>query len=118
MQNIVGGIREFQSNVFPGYERRFQELASSPAPEAQFITCADSRVVPELFTQCASRVTPKPVRGSCLSVAMECARRIVCENHGDLAEHQQLSQLIQENVIAQSENVRTHPCVACAMGAW
>src|SRR5256885_13244079 len=51
MRKILNGIRRFQRNVFPRYEKAFQELASTQSPEALLITCSDSRVVPELFTQ-------------------------------------------------------------------
>lgn len=45
----------------------------------------------------------------------ECARRIVSENYGDAPHEDQLRLLIQENVIAQLESVKTHPSVALAV---
>ena len=45
----------------------------------------------------------------------ECAKRIVCEYHKDVSEHEKLQLLIQENVIAQLESVMTHPGVAVAV---
>jgi carbonic anhydrase len=42
----------------------------------------------------------------------ESARRIVQHNYAGLAEEQKLNVLIQENVLVQLENLRTHPAVA------
>jgi carbonic anhydrase len=42
----------------------------------------------------------------------EATRRLVTLNYADLDEQQQLNVAIQENVLAQLENLRTHPAVA------
>lgn len=42
----------------------------------------------------------------------EATRRIVKENYGDLDEDQKMNVAIQENVLVQIENLRTHPAVA------
>jgi hypothetical protein len=42
----------------------------------------------------------------------EMARRIVEEADGSLSEGEKLARLIEENVVAQLENIRTHPPVA------
>jgi carbonic anhydrase len=51
MRRLLDGIRQFQHNVFPERERQFQELANGQRPPTLFITCSDSRIVPELLTQ-------------------------------------------------------------------
>jgi len=51
MRKIANGIKRFQQKVFPHYRQEFEGLATSQSPEALLITCSDSRVVPELFTQ-------------------------------------------------------------------
>jgi carbonic anhydrase len=50
---LLKGVEDFSHNVFPEPENRklFSELAEGQAPHTLFITCADSRVVPELITQ-------------------------------------------------------------------
>ncbi|SDI59943.1 carbonic anhydrase [Pseudomonas panipatensis] len=51
LQRIVEGFRHFRQDVFPGQEALFKKLAHEQKPRAMFITCADSRIVPELITQ-------------------------------------------------------------------
>ena len=51
LQSIVDGFKRFRSDVFPQQEELFKKLATAQNPRAMFITCADSRVVPELITQ-------------------------------------------------------------------
>jgi len=50
---IVGGFQRFRTEVFPQQEELFKALATAQNPRAMFITCADSRIVPELITQSA-----------------------------------------------------------------
>ena len=51
MQRLLDGVSRFQREVFPRQKDLFEELAENQSPEALFITCADSRVVPDLITQ-------------------------------------------------------------------
>jgi carbonic anhydrase len=51
MQRLISGIREFRENVFPSRRAQFEELASGQQPGTLFITCSDSRIVPEMITQ-------------------------------------------------------------------
>jgi carbonic anhydrase len=51
MRRILQGIRGFQDNVFPSHQSKFEKLASGQRPPTLFITCSDSRIVPELITQ-------------------------------------------------------------------
>ena len=49
MQKLIWGIVEFREHQLPQYAGHFRELADGQAPDALFITCADSRVVPNLL---------------------------------------------------------------------
>jgi len=51
LRQIVDGFLRFHHEVFPQQEELFKKLATAQAPKAMFITCADSRIVPELITQ-------------------------------------------------------------------
>lgn len=51
MERLLGGILQFQKDVYPGHKELFEQLAGGQAPQALFITCADSRVVPDMITQ-------------------------------------------------------------------
>lgn len=49
LKGLLHGIVKFRERMLPKYSERFRELAASQAPEALFITCSDSRVVPDLL---------------------------------------------------------------------
>lgn len=51
MRQIIDGVLKFQREVFPGQKALFQQLSNAQRPQALFIGCSDSRVIPELFTQ-------------------------------------------------------------------
>lgn len=51
MKALIDGLLKFQSEAFPKRAELFKTLASAQSPATLFITCSDSRVVPELLTQ-------------------------------------------------------------------
>lgn len=53
MQQLLAGYAMFRSEIFARNSRHFAELEYSEEPKALFITCSDSRVMPEMITQCA-----------------------------------------------------------------
>jgi carbonic anhydrase len=171
MDRILAGVNTFQRDVYPQNRDLFEQLANSQSPEALFITCADSRIVPNMITQtdpgdlflcrnagnmvppygemnggvsatieyavCALNVrhviicghsdcgavkallTPEklesmPTVKSWLAHG-ERARRVVLENYRDLSGDPLLHALTEQNIIAQLDNLRTHPSVAARM---
>jgi carbonic anhydrase len=168
MQRLLEGIAKFQREVFPQKRHLFEQLANGQNPEALFITCADSRIVPDLITQsgpgelfiCRNAGNMVPPYGevnggvsatieyavSALGVrnvivcghshcgAMkallhpeelqhlptvkswlahgEVARRVVMDAYPKQPEDQTVELLAHENVVAQLDNLRTHPSIA------
>jgi carbonic anhydrase len=54
MQSLVDGVHAFQAKYFASHRELFTQLAETgQRPETLFITCSDSRVVPNLITSSA-----------------------------------------------------------------
>jgi carbonic anhydrase len=51
MERLINGIHKFQADVFAPNEDFFRKLADNQFPQALFITCSDSRMVPDLICQ-------------------------------------------------------------------
>ena len=49
MQRLMEGHKKFLADVFPRRKDEFRLLSESQAPEWLFITCSDSRIVPDLI---------------------------------------------------------------------
>jgi carbonic anhydrase len=49
MHKLIQGIVDFRERLLPQYVDQFRALAKGQAPDSFLITCADSRVVPELM---------------------------------------------------------------------
>jgi carbonic anhydrase len=49
MERLIEGHKRFLADVFPARRSQFHLLSEMQAPEWLFITCSDSRVVPDLF---------------------------------------------------------------------
>lgn len=50
---IAAGVHKFQTEIFPQQRQLFESLRKRQDPLALFITCADSRILPNLITQSA-----------------------------------------------------------------
>lgn len=53
IRRLLEGVRRFHDDEYPRDHIIFEHLASGQHPHTLFITCADSRIVPELITQTA-----------------------------------------------------------------
>jgi carbonic anhydrase len=51
MHKLIQGVLHFQNEIFPHHRELYQELAESQNPRALFVTCGDSRIVPDLIMQ-------------------------------------------------------------------
>ncbi len=51
MDSLVQGYELFRAEVFPQQRPLFEKLATGQQPEALFLTCSDSRVVPDMILQ-------------------------------------------------------------------
>ncbi len=170
MQKLEAGIHHFKANYFASNRRLFERLAEKgQRPETLFITCSDSRVVPNLITNTApgelfivrnvGNIVPAVERGVLggVSAAIEYAIEvlgvenvIVCghtncgaidailhpervehlpytarwlresstipkliqERYGHLEGDAKMTAAVEENVLVQLENLRSHAAVA------
>ncbi|ALP68342.1 carbonic anhydrase [Paraburkholderia caribensis] len=170
MQEIIDGFLKFQRDVFPARKELFRKLATSQTPRTLFISCSDSRMVPELVTQRepgdlfvirnAGNIVPSfgPEPGG-VSATVEYAvaalgvtdvvicghsdcgamtavatckcldhmpavanwlryadsAKLVNESREHAGERERIDSMVRENVIAQLNNLKTHPSVALAL---
>jgi len=51
MKKLMEGLAEFQQHVYPRHRELFERLKKNQDPSTLFITCSDSRVVPNMILQ-------------------------------------------------------------------
>jgi len=88
MQRLIDGYAMFRSKVFPQHSELFERLAKGQQPQALFVCCSDSRVMPEMVMQCepgdlfpcrnAGNLVPPPYEtGSGVAATIEYAVRVL-----------------------------------------
>lgn len=172
MEKLVQGIHKFQSDIFRPRHELFERLTNGQNPQALFITCSDSRVMPDLITQAepgdlfvlrnAGNLIPPHgaapdsgeaatiefavvslkirdiiICGHTLCGAMsgllhperltemprmrrwlghaEATREIINSSYHLTTPEATWKATVEENVLVQLENLRTHPSVAAAL---
>ena len=171
MEKLIQGVRHFQSSIFRPHREFFARLSAGQNPQALFVTCSDSRVVPDLITQsdpgdlfvvrnAGNLVPPAGTGAGAEAAAIEYAvkalgvkdvvvcghtrcgamrgvlhpgevealpqvrkwlrhadagREIVLGLYDHLTDDARWQVMVEENVLSQLENLRTHPAVAGAL---
>jgi carbonic anhydrase len=174
MEKLIQGIHRFQADVFNVRRDFFRGLVDGQRPQALFITCSDSRMVPDLICQAdpgdlfvirnAGNIIPPYTPGVAAGEAAtieyaikalgikdiivcghtrcgamhavlhpdasdgmprvrqwlanaDAAAEIVCTCYHHLPVEARWKVMIQENVLVQLENLRTHPAVLAGLAA-
>ena len=170
MKEVIEGFLKFQREAFVERTALFQQLATRQNPRTLFISCSDSRLVPELVTQRepgdlfvirnAGNIVPSfgPEPGGVTAsveyavaalgvedivicghsncgamkaiATCQClepmpavshwlryadAAKAVVEKKTWASETDKVNGMVQENVIAQLNNIKTHPSVAVGL---
>ena len=170
MKDIIEGFLKFHSDAYPKRADLFKNLATKQNPRTLFISCSDSRLVPELVTQkepgglfvirnagnivpsygpepggvsasveyaiTALKVTDVVICGHSDCGAMTAIANCICMDHmpavgswlryadsarvvNEARDHgsdsERVASMVRENVIAQIENIKTHPSIRLAL---
>ncbi len=171
MKKLIEGVLHFQNEIYPQHRELYENLAESQSPRWLFITCSDSRIVPNLLLQsdpgelfiCRNAGNIVPAHGdhsggvsatieyavqvlgvrhiiicghsNCGAMKAvlhpesvvdlpavahwiayaERARAVVLETPNGDSDEQLIASLVDENVLAQLDNLRTLPCVAAKL---
>ncbi|MBI2689801.1 MAG: carbonic anhydrase [Acidobacteria bacterium] len=171
MRKLVSGYKKFRTEVYPNHKEDFRRLANGQEPTALFITCSDSRIVPDMLMQaspgelfiCRNAGNIVPAHGDLtggVSATIEYAVRVLDVKHIILCGHSdcgvmhgllhpnrvaklpsvsnwlnygararavvdeicdgqsdadKVMELARQNVLAQLDNLKTHPSVAAAV---
>ncbi len=173
MKRLTQGIHEFQSKAFHSQKELFERLSETQSPDVLFVTCSDSRIVPNLITQTnpgelfiirnAGNIIPPFGVAACGEAAtiefallhlairdiIVCGhaacgamkalvqpevlegmpmmaewlkyasgtRQILDDVYVNASVAERIDIAVQENVLVQLENLRTHPSVAAGLAA-
>lgn len=120
MKSLINGFEHFRHEVFPQQRELFKKLASGQNPATMFITCADSRVMPELmfnaqpgelfvYRNIGNIVPPYAQHVSGVVAAIEYAVRVLKVAHIVICGHSDCGAM---KALRKPELVRDMPSVA------
>ncbi|GLQ96561.1 carbonic anhydrase [Dyella mobilis] len=120
MKRLIRGFEHFREQVFPHQRDVFQKLASGQSPSIMFITCADSRVMPELmfttqpgelfvYRNIGNIVPPYAQHVSGVVAAIEYAVRVLKVEHIVICGHSDCGAM---KALRKPELVQSMPSVA------
>jgi len=97
MDKLIEGHKRFHEEVFPGKRDHFHLLAEIQSPQYLFITCSDSRIVPDLIfqtepgdlfiTRNAGNVVPVSTYEDGVTATIEYAVEVLKVRHAILCGH-------------------------------
>jgi carbonic anhydrase len=123
MQRLIEGFQYFRQAIFPAQRALFKQLASGQSPSTMFITCADSRVMPEMifntqpgelfvYRNIGNIVPPYAQHVSGVVAAIEYAVRVLKVKHIVICGHSDCGAM---KALQKPELVKEMPSVAAWM---
>jgi carbonic anhydrase len=123
MQRLIEGFQYFRQAIFPEQRELFKKLASGQSPSTMFITCADSRVMPEMmfntqpgelfvYRNIGNIVPPYAQHVSGVVAAIEYAVRVLMVRHIVICGHSDCGAM---KALQKPELVNDMPSVAAWM---
>ncbi|GLQ51230.1 carbonic anhydrase [Dyella flava] len=120
MKRLILGFEHFRHQVFPQQRDLFKKLAAGQSPSTMFITCADSRVMPEMmfttqpgelfvYRNIGNIVPPYAQHVSGVVAAIEYAVKVLQVEHIVICGHSDCGAM---KALRQPELVRGMPSVA------
>lgn len=123
MKRLIEGFEHFRRHVFPRQRALFKQLASGQQPSTMFITCADSRVMPEMmfntrpgelfvYRNIGNIVPPYAQHVSGVAAAIEYAVKVLAVRHMVICGHSDCGAM---KALQKAELVNDMPSVAAWM---
>ncbi|WP_243050193.1 carbonic anhydrase [Dyella sp. RRB7] len=123
MNRLIQGFEQFRKEVFPSQRALFRKLAEGQSPSTMFITCADSRVMPEMifstqpgelfvYRNIGNIVPPYAQHVSGVVAAIEYAVKVLKVSHIVICGHSDCGAM---KALQHPERVQDMPSVAAWM---
>ena len=123
MKRLIEGFEQFRNEVFPAQREVFRKLAAGQSPSTMFITCADSRVMPEMmfstqpgelfvYRNIGNIVPPYAQHVSGVVAAIEYAVKVLKVSHIVICGHSDCGAM---KALQHPERVQDMPSVAAWM---